>query len=152
MGRQSFKERNRRRREQSAFETLYAYAQAHGVKEPRRAAERTAQRLHAEGADAGEDARRDARLAASATRDDGRDVTRGMAATRGSGDSRAASDADERSDAREEPADEGEAERVPHRLEDRTREQLYDRARDLDIAGRSRMTRDELVDAIRERN
>lgn len=37
-------------------------------------------------------------------------------------------------------------------LEERTRDELYDRARQLGIRGRSRMTKSELVDAIRARN
>ena len=35
-------------------------------------------------------------------------------------------------------------------LDDRTKDELYDRARELDISGRSDMTKDELIDAIRE--
>ncbi len=35
------------------------------------------------------------------------------------------------------------------RLEDRTRDELYNRARELDISGRSRMKKSELVEAIR---
>ena len=35
------------------------------------------------------------------------------------------------------------------RLEDRNRQQLYDRARELGIAGRSKMGKWELIDAIR---
>lgn len=34
-------------------------------------------------------------------------------------------------------------------LEEHTKDELYDRARDLDIHGRSTMTKEELVDAIR---
>jgi plasmid stabilization system protein ParE len=34
-------------------------------------------------------------------------------------------------------------------LEERSREELYNRAKDLDIRGRSTMSKDELVDAIR---
>lgn len=34
-------------------------------------------------------------------------------------------------------------------LEERTRDELYNRARELDISGRSSMSKDELVDAIR---
>ncbi len=37
-------------------------------------------------------------------------------------------------------------------LEDRSRDELYNRAQDLDIAGRSRMNKSALVHAIRERN
>lgn len=36
-------------------------------------------------------------------------------------------------------------------LEDRTKDELYNRAQDLDIEGRSSMSKDELVQAIRER-
>ncbi len=38
------------------------------------------------------------------------------------------------------------------RLEERTRDELYNRAKELSIAGRSRMKKDELVTAIRERS
>ena len=34
-------------------------------------------------------------------------------------------------------------------LEGRTRDELYNRAREMDISGRSKMTKDELVNAIR---
>lgn len=38
----------------------------------------------------------------------------------------------------------------PHsRLEDRTRDELYNRAKELDVAGRSSMSKDELIAAIR---
>jgi plasmid stabilization system protein ParE len=37
-------------------------------------------------------------------------------------------------------------------LESRTRDELYNRAKELDIEGRSRMSKDELVEAIRGRN
>ena len=36
-------------------------------------------------------------------------------------------------------------------LESRTRDELYNRAKELDIEGRSDMTKDELVEAIRDR-
>jgi hypothetical protein len=38
---------------------------------------------------------------------------------------------------------------VPHRLENRTKEQLYARAQELAIEGRSQMSKDELIEAIR---
>lgn len=37
-------------------------------------------------------------------------------------------------------------------LEDRTKQELYNRAQELDIDGRSKMSKDELVRAIRKRN
>ena len=37
-------------------------------------------------------------------------------------------------------------------LEERTRDELYNRARELDVPGRSTMTKDELVAAIRDAN
>ena len=37
-------------------------------------------------------------------------------------------------------------------LEDRTRDELYNRAKELKIAGRSKMTKAELIDAIRDRS
>ena len=37
------------------------------------------------------------------------------------------------------------------RYEDRTRDELYERARELDIEGRSDMTKDELIEALRDR-
>ena len=38
------------------------------------------------------------------------------------------------------------------RLEERTRDELYNRAKELGIAGRSRMSKAELVDAVRDRS
>jgi TRAP-type C4-dicarboxylate transport system substrate-binding protein len=38
-----------------------------------------------------------------------------------------------------------------HALEDRNRQQLYERARELNIPGRSKMGKSELIDAIRGR-
>jgi len=38
------------------------------------------------------------------------------------------------------------------RLEERTRDELYNRARELDIEGRSSMDKSDLVEAIRDRN
>ena len=37
------------------------------------------------------------------------------------------------------------------RYEDRTRDELYERARELDIEGRSDMTKDDLIEALRDR-
>ena len=37
-----------------------------------------------------------------------------------------------------------------HRLEDRTRQQLYERARELEVGGRSKMGKGELIRAIRD--
>lgn len=38
-----------------------------------------------------------------------------------------------------------------HSLEDRSKEELYNRAKDLDVSGRSKMKKDELVKAIRQK-
>lgn len=38
------------------------------------------------------------------------------------------------------------------RLEDRTKDELYNRAQQLDLDGRSKMSKGELVDAIRRKN
>ncbi len=38
------------------------------------------------------------------------------------------------------------------KLEDRTKQELYNRAKQLDIDGRSKMTKSELIEAIRKRN
>jgi hypothetical protein len=105
MEKESFRERNRRRREENAFLNLYAYAVDTGVADPKAAAERAAGRLHED---------RPARPSAS----------------------RAAR---------------GRSRPVPHRLDDRTKDQLYARAQELEIEGRSQMTKDELIDAIRSR-
>lgn len=37
------------------------------------------------------------------------------------------------------------------RLEDRTKDELYNRARELNVAGRSKMSKAELIEAIRQR-
>ena len=100
---ESFRERNRRRRRENAFENLYAYARNAQIPDPKRAAERTADRLHGDG--------------------NGSDTPRPR---------------------------EADAETVPHRLEDHTKEQLYARAQELEIDGRSQMLKDELIAAIRE--
>lgn len=103
MTEETFAERNRQRREENAFENLYAYAREAGIANPKREAEREARRLHGRATPS----RRPRRTAANG------------------------------------------AARVPRRLEDRTREQLYARAQELDVAGRSQMTKDELIAAIR---
>lgn len=108
MGSKSFREENRRRREQNAFENLYAYARETKIPNPKRTAERTARMIHG---GAGEERSDDTTPAAGERK---------------------------------------QSEKVPHFLEDRTKDQLYERAKELDIEGRSQMTKDELIDAIRE--
>lgn len=39
---------------------------------------------------------------------------------------------------------------VPRTLEDKTRDELYEDAKDLEIAGRSKMNKDELLSAVRD--
>jgi hypothetical protein len=111
-GEESFRARNRRRREENAFANLYAYAQLTGIQDPAGTAEREARRIHG----------------SEASSADGGPMPRSRAGKR-TGTSK--------------------AEKVPHRLEDRTKEQLYTRAQELEIDGRSQMTKDELVQAIR---
>ena len=103
MENESFRERNRRRREESAFENLYAYASKAKIPSPKRAAERTARLIHG----------------------------------------------GQSTSAQPSHFPEPGTDKVPHRLEDRTKEQLYERAQQMDIQGRSQMTKDELIAAIR---
>lgn len=105
MDQMSFRERNRQRREENAFENLYTYARRVGVPDPGSFAERTARAIHG----------------------DGSEVDPAPAGRSRGGES------------------------VPHRLDDRTKDQLYARAQELDIEGRSQMTKDELIAAIRSR-
>ncbi len=105
MTEETFRDRNRRKRQQNAFENLYEYARKAGIPDPKRSAERAARRLN--GA---------APQATAAAPDDRTDRS------------------------------------VPHRLDDRTRDQVYARAQELDIQGRSQMSKDELIEAIRDRN
>jgi hypothetical protein len=103
MERESFRDRNRRRREENAFENLYAYAKEAKIPDPKRTAERTARVLHRDG-----------------IRENG-----GPGAASG-------------------PDDDATA------LEERTKEELYEQAKELEIEGRSSMNKDELVRAIEE--
>jgi hypothetical protein len=112
---ESFRDRNRRRREENAFENLLAYARQNGIRDPRGSAERAARSIHGT----------EPLSPKSGSKSAGRGRT---------GDRTGSPDA---------PS-------VPHRLEDRTKEQLYSRAQDLEIEGRSQMTKDELIQAIRE--
>jgi hypothetical protein len=106
-GAESFRERNRKRREQNAFENLYAYARRAGISDPKKTTERAVRRLHGDG------------------------VVR----------------SDPEPEAR--ASQEREEQPVPRRLEDRTKEQLYARAQELEIEGRSQMSKEELIEAIR---
>jgi hypothetical protein len=129
MARETFRERNRRKRELSAFETLYSYAEKIGLPDPAKAAARVARLLH----------RNDGDGAAAAA---------GASGGREAADSRPSGARSEKSETASSSADD-DAERVPHRLEDRTKEQLYSRAQELDIEGRSSMNKEELIAAIR---
>gem|GEM_PF-6985494 len=127
---ESFRAKNLRRHAENAFENLRHYAARVGIKDPDEAADRAARQIHGLPEDSEP-------LPTSAPR-----VRRTAAAP-------AAKAAPKTASPTADP-DAEEAATVPHRLEDRTREQLYERAKDLDIAGRSAMSKDELIAAIRD--
>jgi hypothetical protein len=122
-------ERNRRRRERNAFRNLYEYAQAAGVTEPKKTAQKTARAIHIDGGPlpTAERAAPAAKAAAPAAKPKAK-----PAAPASKSEATPAAEA-----------------AVPHRLDDRTREQLYARAQELEIEGRSQMTKAELIEAIR---
>jgi hypothetical protein len=103
MEKESFRDRNRRQREENAFENLYAYAKEAKIPDPKRTAERTARVLHRDG-------------------------------IREAGGPLAATGPDDGATA----------------LEERTKEELYEQAKDLEIEGRSSMNKDDLVRAIED--
>jgi hypothetical protein len=105
MEKESFRERNRRRREENAFENLYGYARETKIPDPKRTAERTARRLHRDG--------------------EVRTRPAGGAST--------------------------DAQSTGAELAEQTKEELYERAKELDIEGRSSMNKDELIEALQTR-
>ena len=133
---ESFRERNRQRRARNAFQHLRAYAEARELPDAETAAREAAEQMHsAEGA-AGRAERQRQRARAAAER-----------AARQT-DSRVAEIASPPAQPPQ-PAAEPARDAVPHRLEDRTKEQLYARAQELEVEGRSQMTKDQLIAAIR---
>jgi DNA end-binding protein Ku len=125
---ESFRARNLRRHAENAFENLRHYAERIGIRDPDESADRAARQIHGlEGSE--EPLLRGARRAKKAP---------------------ASASAKASSAPPPAPAEAEEPATVPHRLEDRTREQLYDRAKELDIPGRSAMSKEELITAIRD--
>lgn len=139
---ETFRERNRRRRQQNALEHLREYASKKGLQDPETAARQAVEGLQSAG-------ERSGRTAPGAVAPQ---TTKGSGAAPGGAASPAAVAKADTSDkwspgVPEEKADEDSS--VPHRLEDRTKEQLYARAQELEIDGRSSMTKDQLIAAIR---
>lgn len=139
---ETFRERNRRRRQQNAFDHLREYASKKGLSDPEAAARKAVEGLQTAG-------ERSGRTAPGAVAPQ---TTMGSGAPRGGAASPApvakpGPSGEGPPDAPKETVDEDSS--VPHRLEDRTKEQLYARAQELEIDGRSSMTKDQLIAAIR---
>ena len=118
-----FSEINRARRERNAFKNLVEYAKAIDVPDAEKAAEQAAAEIHGGRARASRPARK----------------PKPKATPKAAKAAKAAKPA------------KPEAAAVPRALEDRTKEQLYSRAQDLEIEGRSQMSKDELIEAIRKK-
>jgi len=127
---ESFRAKNLRRLAENAFENLRHYAERIGIEDPDEAADRAARQIHG-------------------LPDESEPLPKSKPRPRRAAASSAAKAASKQAGPKVDP-DAEEAAAVPHRLEDRTREQLYERAKDLDISGRSAMSKDELITAIRD--
>jgi hypothetical protein len=162
---ENHRERNRRRRERNAFRNLYPYAQEAGIADPKRAAEQAARAMHGGtgepvGRAAAPPRQKAAASGGKAAKPGGKAAAGGGKAAKAGGGKTVKA-----------PATGGKAEKVaasaqkstapaktqgdekasvPHRLEDRTREQLYARAQELEIEGRSQMSKAELIEEIRK--
>lgn len=178
MDTESFRERNRLRRLQNAFRNLHAYAESAQIPDAETEAERAAQQIHAPEV-AVERAARQAALGRALTERAIAQGDRGEVASAKQGiagasaapvkairQPRVEKGAAAKTASVKQPQSpagaagkegtasakgEGDTASVPHRLEDRTKEQLYGRAQELDIEGRSGMTKEELIDAIRNK-
>ena len=161
---ESFRELNRLRRQQNAFEHLREYAVARGMPDPDAAARSAAEALHPV---PGQEPRRERpkpaprktsaptaapKAAAAAPPAPAAPVEEPEAAAPAA-PAAPAKEAEEPStpvaEAAGKESEPEEAPPVPHRLEDRTKDQLYARAQELEIEGRSQMTKDQLIEAIR---
>lgn len=140
MATESFRDLNRLRRARNAFEHLRAFAHAHGMADPDSAARETVERVHSVSMDDG--------IRAGGGR---REEPSSSAARGGGGSPEKKRSGRRSSSAPGSSARSGAGQGVPRRLDDRTREQLYARAKQLDIEGRSSMTKEELIEAIREK-
>lgn len=142
MATKSYRELNRLRRAQNAFEHLRAYARTRGMTDADAAAREAVERVHSVGLEG------EVGGGATGSR---REKQPPSTASGGGGSPEGNKPASRSSSAPAKSTGSGAASAVPRRLDDRTKEQLYARAQELGIEGRSNMTKEELIEAIREK-
>lgn len=134
-----FSEMNRARRERNAFRNLVEYAKATDIPDAEKAAEQAAAEIHGGKPSASRPARKPKPKPKAAPKPAAKATPKAAP--------KAAAKPAAKAAAKSEPK----KKEVPRSLEDRTKEQLYARAQELDIEGRSQMSKDELIEAIRKK-